>query len=553
MNKEINRKLKLNREIHLKGHALSKGVAVARVCLFNETQQREQLSFKIDVKNIEKEKKRVKEAFETAIEKTRKIKEETEKNLGKSEADIFRAHITIMKDMSVRKKIKRAIENQHKNAESAVSGVLDEYEMRLSSVDNEYMKERASDISGIKKRILSALGKTEPSFKCEMQADCVKGKNRIIVAEELTPHMTMDMNSMKVGGFVTEHGGTTSHAAILAKALGIPAVSGIKGVHSLLDCGVEVLINGNSGEIIINPKEETVAEIKRIEGDGVKTPESVGPLKEIEVMANINLYGDIKEAVSMQAEGIGLYRTEFEFIIAGKMLSEDEQYRRYVKVVKAMNGKPVYFRVLDLGSDKPAPGADFLPEENPALGLRGARYLESNVDLLKQQVRAIARASKEGDARIMVPMVTGVEQYMKLVKIMKEATSDINPLNVKYGVMFEVPSACLEAEELLEKAEFASIGSNDLIQYLFAVDRNNDMVVHDYDPDRKVFWRLLADISRAAKKYGCPLSICGEMASEPRFLKKIMKTGIKTVSVSPRFIPDVRLCVLEKNRCEKNY
>ncbi|MGM0567835.1 MAG: phosphoenolpyruvate--protein phosphotransferase [Elusimicrobiota bacterium] len=533
-------KITTKREMSFEGTPISKGFAVARVCLFNDTFNRDPSFYKINANDVNAELKRVESAFKQAVRKTKKIKNNAEKNIGKSEAGIFGVHLMMLQDNSLRKKINDAVKNRHLNAEAAMSEVFDEYESRLSSVDDEYIRERGSDIAEIKKRLLGALGETMPTFICQQQDHCVRGQNRILVAEELTPQLTMDMDASKVAGFITERGGSTSHASILARALGIPAVSGIKAIHSILDCGVEVLIDGYGGKVIVNPSEETISKIRESEKGKIKAFKKVKPVKGINVLANINTSADVKEAVEMDAEGIGLYRTEFEFILAGKYLSEQQQYECYSEVLRKMKGKEVYFRILDLGSDKQAPGLKFMREDNPALGLRGARLLEANRDLLRIQARAIARASAEGKARVMVPMITGLGQFMKIKKMFYESIEDMKHVDIKFGAMFEVPSACLEANNILKEADFASIGSNDLIQYLFAVDRNNDSVAYDYDPDRDVFWKLLGKISRAAEKNNKPLSICGEMAAETEYLRNIVKSGINTVSVSSRFIPNVR-------------
>ncbi len=538
--KEKREKLTAKREIKMKGRPLSRGVAVARVCLFNDTIHRRPVFFNINEADVEKEKKRVKEAFARAESNTDKIKKEAEKNIGPSEAAIFSAHIMMLKDRTLRKKIFEAIENKHLNAEAAVKDIFDEYEARLSSVENKYVRERVSDISEIKKGILSSLGESTPTFNCQEQSYCVRGRNRIVVAEEMTPQFTMNMDKAKVAAFLTERGGKTSHAAILARALGIPAVSGLKGIHSLLDCGKEVAVDGEKGEVIINPSEETVSALREKEGKNFKTLSKVAPVEKVRVFANINTYQDLEEAIEMDAEGVGLYRTEFEFIVSGKILSEEEQYERYVKIIKKMGGKPVYFRALDLGSDKPAPGLKYMREENPALGLRGARLLESNLKLLKTQARALARASAEGKAHVMIPMIVSSRQFTDIKKEFFSAIEDIKESNISFGAMFEVPSACLDAREILKESHFASIGSNDLIQYLFAVDRNNDSVAYAYDPDREVFWNLLRSIADAASEWDRPISICGEIAAEPKYLEKILDSGISTVSVSPRFIPEVR-------------
>jgi phosphoenolpyruvate-protein kinase (PTS system EI component) len=238
-----------------------------------------------------------------------------------------------------------------------------------------------------------------------------------------------------------------------------------------------------------------------------------------------------------------LYRTEFEFFAAGRILTEEEQLERYASVVRAMGGRHVCFRLLDIGGDKPAPFLDLPREDNPYLGFRGSRLLLGRTDLLRAQARALAGASLLGPVDVMYPMVVDREQFLRLREIFEEATADLPAGQLRHGVMFEVPSACLVARELLEAAQFASIGTNDLIQYLFAVDRNNELVADDYTPDRPVFWTVLGQIAAAAQATGRTVSLCGEAASNVRLLPKFMKLGLTTLSVSPRFIPELRQAV----------
>jgi phosphotransferase system enzyme I (PtsI) len=251
------------------------------------------------------------------------------------------------------------------------------------------------------------------------------------------------------------------------------------------------------------------------------------------------------DAVRHQAEGIGLYRTEFEFLAAGRILNEEEQLERYVAALKAMSGRRVCFRLLDVGADKGATFFNLPQEDNPYLGFRGSRLLLNRTDLLRHQARALARASIHGPVDVLYPMVVSVEQFLKLRELFCSSVADITPGELRHGVMFEVPAACLQARELLEVADFGSIGTNDLIQYLFAVDRNNALVAHDYTPDSPVLWSVVAQVARAAAETGRAVSVCGEAANNPRFLPTLKKLGLTTLSVSPRFIPELRLAARE--------
>jgi phosphotransferase system enzyme I (PtsI) len=257
-------------------------------------------------------------------------------------------------------------------------------------------------------------------------------------------------------------------------------------------------------------------------------------------MANIRMADDAAEAVKMKAEGIGLYRTEIELIAAGRLLGEDEYAERYLRVMRAMDGRQVVYRLLDIGSDKPLPFLPLPKEENPSLGWRGGRVLLDRKDLLRPQARALARLSLLAEARVLYPMVVDLEQFRALRAAFMDSIADMPRGRILHGVMFEVPSACLQAEEILREADFASVGTNDLIQYLFAVDRDNALVSGEFHPDRPVFWALLRQIAAAARESGKELSVCGELGGDPKYTARLMAAGIRTVSVIPRRIPAVR-------------
>jgi len=532
------------KETLFKGLPISGGIAVYKVCLFNDDRHNNLPSYHI--KNAELEKFRLKEAMMNVSDKLDIIKKEVSQRIGPAEAEIFTAQKMILEDVSLHKKFNDAIDSGSVNAEPVVSAIMDEYEAKLLQVESEYIRERASDISEVKQRILDALRNTRPALACEGNNKCARGKNRIIIARELTPSLTLDLDTENIKGFVTERGGITSHAAILARSAGIPAVSGIKDIYDHVSCSTEVLVNGYTGEVIVWPKQETIERMLYSEPGGIgNKTEIILPLPELKVFANINLSADVSDAINMNAEGIGLYRTEFEFLAAGKMLDENEQYERYVTVLKQMGDKPVYFRILDIGGDKTSEFFNIPSEENPSLGCRGGRLLLSRPDLLKTQARALARASMIAPVYVMYPMITSLNQFLKLKKIFVDAASDIMQGTIYHGIMFEVPSACLQAPDLYKHIDFASIGTNDLIQFLFAVDRNNDLVAYDYDPDSPVFWMILSNLAQTAKSVQKPISVCGEVAGDPKFVPKLIQIGIKTVSVSSRLIHQVRDCAVK--------
>jgi len=533
-------------ETRFKGLPLSPGVAVARVCLFNEKRHTSISVANVTDKEVRSEGERFRKALSFVREKLAQLIKEVEERVGGAEAEIFTAQKMILEDPVLIQRVTDHIRSKKFNAEKAVISSLDFFEEQLAEMDNAYLRERASDIGEVKRRMLDALANLNPSFQCQNDSFCQKGKNRIVIAQELTPSLTMELNTDLIRGFVTDRGGVASHAAILARALKIPAVSGIPEIHDRIFCGTEVLINGDTGEVVIWPTKKTLAEYSDLQRKVTEEVPAVEPVAGFKVFANLSLAKKVKEAVDHKAEGIGLYRTEFEFFAAGKILRETEQYDLYLEVLKAMKDKSVYFRMLDLGGDKTADFLKLPKEQNPALGFRGSRLLLGHPELFKNQARALARVSGHGRVHVMYPMVVDIEQFRKLKKAFEEATSDIPQGEIKHGLMFEVPSACLDAEEILKEADFGSIGTNDLIQYLFAVDRDNEFVAYDYHPERKIFWHLIHYIAHAAKKHRKPLSVCGELASHPVYARKLIAAGIRAVSVAPKAITGLRIAIKNK-------
>ncbi len=522
--------------IHLRGIPVSGGVAVSPVCLFNDRRHTPLADPPAGAVSPPIEHARLQAAVARALAQLAELRRKVAAGIGPAEAEIFAAQAMILEDEALQAKIRSAVDARTA-APQAVVRVLDEYEARLLELDNAYIRERASDIGEIKRRLLDILENTRPGLQCAGQPHCRKGRDRIIIAEELTPTLTTEVDARFVRGFVTERGGKTSHAAILARALGIPAVTGIKGIHGAVDCGTEVLLDGDSGDVVVNPPPALVqAALKR----RTRMDDAVPPVDGLRVLANISTAADAAAARSALAEGIGLYRTEFEFFAADRLLTEDEQFEKYSAVLRAMDGRPVTFRLLDLGGDKTAPFLNMQPEQNPALGFRGGRLLLARAELWRAQARALARAAALGPVQVLYPMIVDLEQFRQLRAMFDEAVQDLPPARAQHGVMLEIPSACLQARELLAESDFASVGSNDLIQYLFAVDRNNELVAEDYRPERAVFWKLLAEIAAAARELGRPLTVCGELAGEPAYLQRLRAAGVAAVSVSPRAIGAVR-------------
>jgi phosphotransferase system enzyme I (PtsI) len=531
----------LDREIRLAGVPVSEGVVLARVRFMERKREESAVGHTIPAGRVEAEIERLRGAIDETAGQFDALIEKVTQRLGTAQANIFVAQKMMVMDEVLRAQCVEVIRTGRINAEAAVVRTLNAYEATLKEVDNEYLKERATDIGEIRRRLVATLTLHPESQEDDRSPNPAPGVLCILVAEELTPAETMALDTDHTVGFITEHGGPASHAGILARALGIPAVSGLGNAETLFTAGQVVLLNGTTGDVILNPNASTVRLYPAAKRTGRRLLTAVSPVDGLTVYANINLAAEAGLADRVEAEGIGLYRTEFEMLAAGRILSEDEQYEIYTMLLKAMAGKPVHFRLLDLGGDKAAPFLDLPNEENPILGFRGARFLLGHSELFMPQARALVRASAHGRIRVLYPMIADLKQFLKLRELFFQHTQDLPSGDIQHGVMFEVPSACLAAREFFEVADFGSIGSNDLVQYLFAVDRNNERVSVDYSPDHPVFWRLLRDMVDAARDAGKPLCLCGEIGGQPRHLPKLMELGLSTVSVTPRLVGLARL------------
>lgn len=523
------------------GLPVSSGVALARVFLVSQDHGHSSPHYTVSEREVSGEQARVEQAVRQASLGLDTLIGEVASRIGETHAEIFVAQKMMTEDPELLERMFRVISEDRVNAETALEKTLGEYDKLLREVDDEYMRERSSDIAEVRRRLLDCMERGGRQDVVLVDNTFRQGEKRIIVAEELTPGLTVSLDVGNTVGFITARGGRASHSAILARALGIPAVTGLDGILEVLGHGEQVLMNGETGEVIVWPAERTVElcpAINRIPATSSHLPRA---LESIRVMANINVASDAALADAVNADGIGLYRTEYEFLAAGRILSEEEQFDRYAHVVEVMGERPVYFRLLDFGGDKAAPFLALPEEDNPALGFRGARLLQARPELLVPQVRALARVSVARPVHVMYPMITEFEQFIRLKTLIEQQTDDIHGAQWIHGVMFEVPSACLDAERLYTVAGFGSIGSNDLTQYLFAVDRNNQHVAYDFQHDRPVFWRLVTEVGKAARMAGKLLGLCGEMGSQAEALPRLIDAGIGSTSVSPRLVPLVRM------------
>lgn len=525
------------------GISINSGVVFGKVCMYSSQRHRTVSQYSLSTQQaVDQELQRFDEAIVLCSHELNRIASEVAKNIGKAEAEIFLTQKHIMNDPKLIESIKEAVSVGRKNAEWAISDILNSYEEQFTKIDNEYLRERSSDIGEVRRRLLNKLTDKKSGFVCKGHANCTKGRDRVIVAEELTPDMVANMDLDKVLGFVTERGGITSHAAIMARSIGVPAISGVIDLLDSVNCGDTILIDGDNGQVFINPEESLTAPYLSVEKAQAENVCAVDTPRGMKVLANASSMEDVKVAEFVRADGIGLFRTEILFMKNKHLLSVEEQFLYYKNVMDQMGDKPVTFRLLDAGGDKQLPFLKMEQELNPFLGWRGSRFLLGNPEILRDQLTALLMLSKSAKMKIMYPMVVDQKQARQLVSFARDVMAGIEckPENVSLGAMFEIPSAFLQAKEILTEFDFGSIGSNDLIQYLFAIDRGNALVAGEYDPEHPVLWNLLRQLADTAVSLHKPLSLCGEMAGREGISTKLVATGIKSLSIAPRLIPRVR-------------
>ncbi|QWS02067.1 phosphoenolpyruvate--protein phosphotransferase [Limosilactobacillus fermentum] len=524
----------------VKGIAASDGIGIAPAYLLVDPD----LSYdKVKVDDTVAEYARVEKAFQDSIEELTQIKENAKDRLGEEELGVFDAHIAILSDPEMLGQIKDDIENNHTGAEEAVDKVTTAFaDMLAAMTDNAYMQERAADVKDVAKRAMShLLGKQLPN---------IAGINSpvVIVAHEITPSDTSQMDAKFVKGIVTDLGGRTSHAAIMSRTLRIPAIVGSNKITTSVEHGQMMIVDGLNGDAIIDPSDDQVkeyeAKAEAFEAERaewaklVDAPSVSKDGKEFEIAANIGTPDDTEDAVKQGADGVGLFRSEFLYMDNDHMPSEDEQFEAYKKAVVGMNGKPVVVRTMDIGGDKPL---DYMPlpkEENPFLGYRAIRICLDRPELFKTQLRALVRASEFGPVSIMFPMIATVAELRQAKAIFEEAKAEVQKDHpglgddVKIGMMIEIPLAALNAAQLAKEVDFFSIGTNDLIQYSFAADRGNEAVSYLYQPLNPAFLSLVKHVITSAHENGAKAAMCGEMAGDEMALPLLMGMGLDEYSMS---------------------
>ncbi len=534
-----------------KGIEASRGIGIGSICLIVE----HDLSFEATpVSDKEAEKKRFGDAIEKFKAETAEMAENIRKNIGPKEAEIMEGHLAMIADPTMAGEMTKMIE-AGQCAESAVTAVCDMFIGMFSKMEDDMMRQRASDISDIKVSLLKILLQVE-------DIDISKvAPGTVLVAHDLTPSMTSQIVKENVVGIITEVGGKTSHSAILARALEIPAVLSVPNITELVKNKDTAIVDGTEGDVYINPDGEVLslyvrkreefiraqAELKNFLGKETKTADG----KEVELFCNIGTPKDAKKAIECDGEGIGLFRSEFLFMDKPHLPSEDEQFEAYKEAVEAMQGKTVIIRTLDIGGDKDIPYLNLEKEENPFLGYRAVRYCLGNTDMYKVQLRGILRASAFGKVKIMVPLVTCVDEMRKAKALVEECKEELRKEgvafdeNIEVGCMIETAAASLISDMLAKEADFFSIGTNDLTQYTMSVDRGNANVAYLYSAFQPAVLRSIKNIIENANEAGIPVGMCGEAAADPLMIPLLISFGLTEYSVNPVLVLTAR-CIISK-------
>lgn len=536
-----------------KGIPVSPGVAIYKaVVLDNEDRAVPRRT--IPAALIDHHLRRVDSALAESIRQITEVRQQTAESLGEELAKIFSFHLGMLADPALTEQFRAMVRNERVTAEFAVFSVMSSLAKTFLAHQDRYFRDRVSDIYDLKRRVLRQLIATGTNDLSKVDSPS------IVIAQDLTPSQTAALDKSKIKGLATDVGGRTSHTAILAHALGIPAIVGLEDLTQRVESGDTVIIDGHRGVVIVNPDASQLLEYKQEIRRIKKLDVELGKLRDlpavtkdgtpIQLFGNIEFPSEVPEALEKGAVGIGLYRTEFLYLSAEHEPTEEQQYASYVETIRNLGGKPLTIRTLDLGADKiPASAelaAPMLNERNPFLGLRSIRLCLQNLPMFRTQLRAVLRASAEGPVKIMFPLISSVMELRQAKMILQDVMEDLDEQdipfaeNIPVGMMIEVPSAALQAKTFAKECDFFSIGTNDLIQYTVAVDRANERIANLYSAAHPAVITLLKDVIRTADRTGTDVSLCGEMAGQPEFTMLLLGLGLRSFSMTPPAVPEVK-------------
>ena len=540
---------KRSKELMLFGIPASPGIAHGPVFRFLH-QAVEVLSYQVEASAQEEEISRFMNALEQTKDQVRQIRDDVAKNLGEKEAGIFDAHMLVLEDKALIDDVCKEVKESGDNVEQCVYRVTEKYQSFFEQLEDQYLRERASDLRDISSRLLRNLAGATSSGTAFLE------QPKILVSEDLTPSDTASLDRSKILGIATNSGGQTSHAVIMARASGVPAVVGLRRLTEDLEDGDEILIDGFEGVVIINPSETTLYRygkvgVQRQKAKDLVDQEASLPAETldgspIKLWANADTVDEISRIVETDSEGVGLYRTESLFLRQNALPSEDEQYEEYAAMVKASAPKPITIRTLDLGGDKILDAWTKEQEENPFMGFRAIRYCLSNPPVFLDQLRAILRASAHGKVKILLPMISGLGEVTRAKEFIFTAKRQLSERgqafdqDVEVGCMLETPAAVAICDLLATEVDFFSVGTNDLVQYLLAVDRVNNRIAFLYEPHHPAVIRSLKSIYQVTNEKKKPVTVCGEIAGDPHFLPLLLGLGLNSFSASVPLLPELK-------------
>lgn len=541
-------------EITLKGIPASEGIAYGQVFVFTQSDV-EVPHYHVDSEKHIDEVARFDHALLNTRRQIAKIQSEVEKNIGPEEARIFDAHLMVLEDQALITETIREFEATNLNIETCFNKVSSRYIKAFSEIDDEYLRERASDIRDVAQRVLqNLLGQADSSLS-------QLAGQRIVVANDVSPSDSAGLDRSTALAIITDSGSKTSHAVIVARSMKIPSIVGMRDVTKRVHNGDWAIVDGYEGLVILNPTDSTLFRYGKIQEqkktlesrllEANREPAVTQDGVKVTMLANIEKVDEVRLVKDYNAEGVGLFRTEYLYLDTARIPSEAEQTLAYRQVAEALAPHPVIIRTLDLGGDKPMAGSPHLfpKENNPFMGFRAIRFCLEHTDIFKDQLRAILAASAHGNIRLMYPMISGAEELARANALLDECKAELKQRGVAYdkklvvGTMIEIPSAAQTADILAEKCGFFSIGTNDLIQYLLAIDRVNDRIAHLYEPTHPAVLRTIRHVIEEAHRKKITVSVCGEMAGDPLLAPLLLGLGVDSLSMAPPMIPAVRYLV----------
>ncbi len=536
--------------LKLSGKAVYKGIAMGPVAVLKKDDQQVK---RTKVTDADAELARVGKAGEKARMQLQALYDKAVKEVGEASAAIFEVHQMMLEDDDYLESIHNMIRTEMVNAEYAVAVTGDNFSEMFASMDDDYMKARSADVKDISNRLVRNLMGQEDMDFTSMEPS-------VIVADDLSPSETVQMDKSKILAFVTVHGSTNSHTSILARMMNIPALIGVPLDLNEISTGTKVVVDGFKGEVIFDPSEEICAETEKAMKEEEEKLQLLHTLKgkenvtldghKVNIYANIGGVGDVGYVLENDAGGIGLFRSEFLYLGRNDFPTEEEQFQAYRQVVQTMAGKKVIIRTLDIGADKQVDYFNLGQEDNPALGYRAIRICLKQPDIFKTQLRALLRAAMFGNLSIMYPMITSTEEVKKIYAIVDEVKAELDESQIPYkvpeqGIMIETPASVMVSDELAELVDFFSVGTNDLTQYTLAIDRQNEKLDDFYNPHHKAILRMIRMAAENAHKCGKWIGICGELGADTELTEEFLRMGIDELSVSPSMVLKVRKAVRE--------